>query len=195
MPRDRQGMVIFDLDGTLTVPALDFDAIRAEAALPPGPILETLEHLSDAERRRVEDVLHRHEREAAHGSQLQPGAAETVSALRAEGWPIAVLTRNTRKWTRVVLDKHGLEVDALRTRDDSVVKPSPEPILHLCQETGCVPQASWMIGDHFFDLQSGQAAGCTTVLMVGDRPAPDYASQADHVITSLRQLVDLLARE
>ena len=61
MNSNRHGMVIFDLDGTLTVPALDFDAIRAEIGLPPGPILESLERLSQAERRRAEEILHRHE--------------------------------------------------------------------------------------------------------------------------------------
>lgn len=195
MRRNRHGMIIFDLDGTLTVPMLDFDSIRTEIGLPPGPILEALRHLSDTARQRAETILHRHEREAALGSQLQPGAAETVAALRATGWPIAVLTRNTAKWTRVVLDKHGIEVDALSSRDDRVIKPSPRPVLRLCEDTGCDPKASWMIGDHLFDLQSGRSAGCTTVLMLGDRPRPDYADEADHVITSLRELVILVECE
>jgi len=192
MKRDRRGMVIFDLDGTLTVPTLDFDAIRAEIGLPPGPILEALEHLGDTDRQRAEDILHRHEHQAAHGSQLQPGAAETISTLRRRGWPVAVLTRNTYKWTQVVLNKHGITVDGIRSRDDSAVKPSPEPILSLCTETASQPQASWMVGDHLFDLQSGHAAGCTTVLMVGNCPPPDYAAQANHVVTSLAQLVGLM---
>ena len=34
---------IFDLDGTLTVPELDFAAIRAEMGIAEGPILEELE--------------------------------------------------------------------------------------------------------------------------------------------------------
>ena len=42
--------VIFDLDGTLTEPVLDFDAMRAEIGLTGGTILEQLEQL-DAPRR------------------------------------------------------------------------------------------------------------------------------------------------
>jgi len=34
--------IIFDMDGTLTVPVLDFDRIRSEIGLPAGPILESL---------------------------------------------------------------------------------------------------------------------------------------------------------
>ena len=39
--------VIFDLDGTLTVPTLDFDAIRADIGAGDGPILEYLQGLPE----------------------------------------------------------------------------------------------------------------------------------------------------
>ena len=43
--------VIFDLDGTLTEPVLDFDAMRAEIGLPEGvPILEHIDGLTAAKR-------------------------------------------------------------------------------------------------------------------------------------------------
>jgi HAD superfamily hydrolase (TIGR01509 family) len=186
-------MIIFDLDGTLTVPVLDFDAIRAEIGLPPGPILESLDRLDQDRRDAALAVLHRHEERAAHESMLQIGARETIEDLRNMGFPIAVLTRNARRWARVVFEKHGLKIDALRTRDDGVIKPSPEPITRLCAENGADPAASWMVGDHLFDLQSGNAAGCLTVLMVGDGALPDYIDHADHVITALPALVDLVA--
>jgi HAD superfamily hydrolase (TIGR01662 family) len=187
-------MVIFDLDGTLTVPILNFDLIRAEVGLPPGPILESLALLSEPLRAHAEEILHRHEHRAAHESVLQPNAKRTIATLRGTGWHVAILTRNAAKWTRVVLDKHGIDVDGLWTRDDGVIKPSPEPILRLCEKAGCDPNAGWMVGDHLFDLQSGRAAGCTTVLMVGDGPRPDYTSQADHVIEDLWTLVELVGR-
>lgn len=192
MGKKPLGMVIFDLDGTLTVPMLDFDAIRAEIGLQPGPILESLAQLSDAPRARALAVLERHERAAAEGAVLHDGAAATLRGIRARGFPIAILTRNARRWTELVVARHQLTVDALRTRDDGVTKPSPDPIFALCAQTGCDPQASWMVGDHRFDLQCGRSAGCTTVLMIGDRAAPDYGDLADHVITDLAQLLDLL---
>ena len=36
------------------------------------------------------------------------------------------------------------------------------------------------------------AAGAMTVLMIGDGPAPEYATQATHTIRSLRELLRLL---
>ena len=187
-----RGLVIFDLDGTLTVPHLDFDAIRAEIGLPPGPILEALAVLPAAERARALAVLDRHEQAAAHHAELHAGAAEVLETLRACGWPVAILTRNARRWAEVVINRFELQIDALRTRDDGVIKPSPAPIFELCATTNCDPRASWMVGDHLFDLQSGKAAGCATVLMLGNRPAPPYVDLADHAITRLTQLPGLL---
>lgn len=47
--------VIFDLDGTITVPFFDFDAIREEMGLSKdtGPILEAMEKMSPDQRRRI----------------------------------------------------------------------------------------------------------------------------------------------
>ena len=186
------GVIIFDLDGTLTVPVLDFDAIRAEMGLTNEPILEAMEQMDDARRDRAQAILERHERRAAHDSALQEGAAETLAALRRRGWRTAILTRNARRWTQLVLDKHKLIVDAMRCRDDGAIKPSAAPILDLCKELGCQPSASWMVGDHLFDIRCGRQAGCTAVLFCGRRPPPEYANQADHVINHLPELLELL---
>ena len=67
---------------------------------------------------------------------------------------MAVLTRNARRWSEVVLQKFGIEVDALCTRDDGVIKPSPSPVFELCHQAGRAASASWLVGDHlsFADL-------------------------------------------
>lgn len=186
------GAVIFDLDGTLTRPFLDFDAIRAELGLPPGPILEAMSRMTGPDRQRAEAVLHEHERRAADQAELQPGASETIDRLRGRGIPVAILTRNSRISTGTVLDRLAIRVDAIRTRDDGVVKPSPEPVLALCRTLGVDPGASWMVGDYLFDIQAGRAAGATTILLqVADAP-PSFAREADHVIQSLPEVLDLV---
>ena len=70
----RVGVAIFDMDGTLTKPQLDFDRIRQEIGLDGVPILEAMEAMSPEERARTEAILHRHEAEAAATSELQLGA-------------------------------------------------------------------------------------------------------------------------
>ena len=185
--------VIFDFDGTITKPSLDFDAIRAESGIEGGvPILEALDHFDRESRRRAEQILARHEWEAARNAELQDGAAEVIASCRASGHPVAILTRNTRSSLEHVLGHHGLIVDATRTRDDGTIKPSPEPIFSICREIEADPTRSWMVGDHLFDILTGRAAGARTVLLVHDKPNPDHVREADHVIRRLTDLLPLI---
>lgn len=186
--------IIFDLDGTLTRPMLDFDLIRREIGIASGPILEALERMTPGDRAQAEQVLERHESHAAENSVLYEGAVEVVAQLRDRGCPVAILTRNARRWVDVVLTKHAIEVDAIRTREDGAIKPSAAPVLALCAQLGAAPAESWMIGDYLFDIQSGRQAGARTVLMIGDAPPPTFAGEADYVIRRLPELLALLAQ-
>ncbi len=80
----RPRVVIFDMDGTLTRPCLDFDRIREEIGVS-EPILEAMQSMSQADLARSEAILERHEALAAANSELQPGAAEVVAAIRSDG--------------------------------------------------------------------------------------------------------------
>lgn len=186
--------VLFDLDGTLTRPYFDFDNIRREIGLPTEPrtpILEALEHMGQEQRRRAEDILERHERRAADESELQPGVHEVLAAIRARDIPIGLLTRNSRICVDIVLAKHGLQFDAIHTREDGPPKPSPDPVLTLCHELSACPSCAWVVGDYLFDIQSGQAAGATTVLLVNHQQ-PTFEHHADHTIHALTELLPLL---
>lgn len=183
--------IIFDFDGTLTEPYLDFDAIRAEIGVE-GLVLEAVAKMEPVAREWAEAVLLRHEREAAENASLQDGAAEVINACRARGYPVGIVTRNARPSVDLVLSNHGLTVDALRTREDGAIKPSPEPVLSICEELRADPKRSWMVGDHLLDIDSGHSAGCRTVLMVGQRDLPEFADQADHVIQRLVELLEIV---
>ena len=68
--------VVFDLDGTLVVQELDFEAMRREIGLPSGtPLLEAVERMQGARREAALDVLRRHELAAAETARLNPGVA------------------------------------------------------------------------------------------------------------------------
>jgi len=183
--------VIFDFDGTLTKPYLNFDAVRAEIGIE-GPVLEAMAGMDQASRQRAEEILLGYEQEAARNASLQDQALEVIDACRARGYAVAILTRNARPTVGPVLERFGIEVDALRTREDGAIKPSPEPVLSICKELHVDPRESYVVGDYLFDILSGQAAGAGTVLMVGDRPPPEYADQADHIIRHLTELLPIL---
>ncbi len=186
-----RSVVIFDLDGTITKPYLDFDVVRAKIGVE-GPVLEAMADMDPASRRRAEEVLLRYEREAADNATLQDQAVEVIDACRARGYAVAILTRNARPTVKIVLDKFGIKVDALRTREDGDIKPSPLSVLSICEELSADPRRSFMVGDYLFDILSGRDAGTRTVLMVGDGPTPEFADQADYVIRRLPELLPLL---
>ncbi len=182
--------VIFDMDGTLTLPALDFDEIRQEIGMGSGPILEALPGMSIERRTRAEAILQRHEDTAAAASELQPGAADVVAAVRAAGLRAALMTRNSDRSVKVFQARHGIDFDLWWTRDDGPMKPSPEPILAICRSLGVEPDETWSIGDYHYDILCGAAAGCTTVLLLDpDGERPDWAGEADHVIHALPELL------
>ncbi len=184
--------VIFDFDGTLTKSYLDFDEIRAELGIDGGPILEAISEMNAEARAHAETILQRHEWEAARNAQLQPGAREVVAACRAHNVPVAILTRNARPTLDHVLDLFGITVDAIRTRDDGAIKPSPEPVHSICKQLGVTAASSWMVGDHLYDMRTGKAAGTRTVLFVDDDGTPQDTGGADHVVHRLEELLPLV---
>ena len=118
MPK-RIKAVVFDLDGTITAPALDFTRIKQEIGTGDGPLLETMEEMTPKERKRAEEILERHEERAAVDSELNPGVRELFRFLKTQGIKTAILTRNSRRSTQIVLEKHGLEVDEVAAREDA----------------------------------------------------------------------------
>ena len=89
---------IFDLDGTLTVPAHDFEGMRRTLGLPEGkPILEEIAKLPKAKALRVLEDLHDMEFEVARNAVPQTAAADVVRAgkgvpMRRSWWEIIFLT-------------------------------------------------------------------------------------------------------
>src|SRR4051812_30711015 len=75
--------ILFDMDGTLTRPYLDFPRMKQEMGIPlERPILEALAEMEPVERRRAESILYRHEEIAAAGSALNEGCDELMGMLR-----------------------------------------------------------------------------------------------------------------
>ncbi len=184
--------VIFDMDGTLTCPILDFDRIREEIGVT-EPILEAMRTMSPAERRRADAILERHEADAAERSELQPDATEVVAAVRSEGIPAVLMTRNSRKSVDTLQARHGLAFDMIWTRESGAMKPSPEPVFSICRALEVEPRDTWTIGDYHHDIVCGAAAGAVTVLLLGNPTgSPAWADDADHVISELRELLPLL---
>ncbi len=186
--------VIFDLDGTITQPFFDFDAIRREMELAEnsGPILEAMQNMSAHQRKRVEKILHCHEQRAVIESKLNNGAKETLEALHKAKIDIGILTRNKRSNAFAIAKKHGLKFDAVVDRDDGPVKPDAFGVLQICKQFNVRPQETLMVGDYLFDLQCAKTAGAIAVLLANHERADEFAEYADFCIETIDQILEII---
>ena len=184
--------IIFDLDGTLTEPYLDFDMIRSEIGDIDGPILEAMEHMSAEQLERARAILGRYEDIAAEKSQLNPGVAEVYSWMAERGMAVGLATRNQRRSVERICELHNLHFDGIVTREDGPAKPDPFAVLRACELMGVQPCEAVMVGDYLFDLQSGRRAGALSVLLKTNKNCTEFEHEADYVISHLNELPGLL---
>jgi HAD superfamily hydrolase (TIGR01509 family) len=184
---------IFDLDGTITEPFLDFDQIRKEIGLVPDgtTILEAMVDMTEDEKCRAISIDEAHETRAMENSTLNPGAKETLQWLASNRIPIGILTRNKKSNAVAVARKHGLEFDAIVDRDDGPVKPDCFGIVKLCEGFGIKPSEAIVIGDYLHDILAAKAAGSVAVLLKNHKNADQFAKYADYVINRIDELINI----
>ncbi|MHC4205485.1 MAG: HAD family hydrolase [Planctomycetota bacterium] len=189
--------VIFDLDGTITQPYFDFDAIREEIGLArdSGPLLESMEKMTPQQRQKAEEILYNHEKKAVIESKLNSGAKETLSSLRAAGIHIGILTRNQRENAHAIAGKHNLQFDAVIGREDGPAKPDAFGVLELCRQFSVEPQETLVVGDYLFDLLCAKAAGAFAVLLANHHQADDFAEHADFCIENITELLGIISNK
>jgi HAD superfamily hydrolase (TIGR01509 family) len=191
--------VIFDLDGTLVDSGLDFPLMRREMGLPLGmPILEGLAEIPPGER--LDEclrILDRHEREAAERATLMPGAGELLARLTAQNIFQGILTRNSRLCTSRVLDRLGMSISCVLTREDAPAKPDPAGLLKICSIWDAHVAEVIFMGDYLHDINCGRDAGMRTILFAPNG-APHYSLLADFCVSSFAEascLIDQLIAE
>ena len=186
--------VIFDLDGTITQPYFDFDAIREEIGLAKdsGPVLESMEKMTAQQRQDAEKILYYHEQKAVTESKLNANAKQTLSAIRAAGIHIGVLTRNKRSNALAIARKHKLKFDAVIGREDGPVKPDAFGVLQLSRQFGVKPEETLLVGDYLFDLLCAKAAGAVAVLLVNHDQAEEFTEHADFCIEDISRILEII---
>lgn len=186
--------VIFDLDGTITTPYIDFNRIREDMGLDQnaGPIWEAMSQMTPQRRKQCEQILDHHEQTAVEKSTLNSGAKQTLTQLRQTGIDIGVLTRNKRTNAIAVAKKHNLKFDAVVGREDGPVKPDPFGVLHLCTHFAVDPAQTLVVGDYLFDLLSAKAAGATAVLLATNSEAENFKHHADFTIEQIDELFSII---
>jgi HAD superfamily hydrolase (TIGR01509 family) len=185
--------LLFDMDGTVTRPMLDFDAIRAEIGITTGAILEAMAAMSPADRAAAQAILDRHEHHAAERSTLNNGWDRLAGFIVRHNVSTALITRNSRQSVKTVCGLHGLCFGILIAREDAPPKPDPTALLLACERLGITVDQAWMVGDSIYDVRAGLAAGMKTV-WVSNHLAKDFQAEPWQTVTTLNELVDLLER-
>jgi HAD superfamily hydrolase (TIGR01509 family) len=187
---------IFDMDGTLTVSMHDFEDIRRQLGLAPGePILELLAAMPAAESAPLHQRLDDIEFEVAARAKAGAGVETLLRTLLDRGVQIGIVTRNGQQIAYETLRACGLlhyfDADCVIGREQALPKPEPDGILQLLDKWQLPPERAVMVGDYYFDLAAGRAAGTATVYLdVTGRY--EWADYADVSVERLDELVEFL---
>jgi HAD superfamily hydrolase (TIGR01509 family) len=187
---------IFDLDGTLTVSAHDFDHIRRELGLSPEtPILEALHAMPESEAAPLWESLNELEFYYAGKASVMRGASELLQKLHDGGRQLAILTRNTMPVVKHTLQAckidHFFPLDHILDRDSCIPKPSPDGVKRLLDFWQADADDTVMVGDYLYDLEAGKGAGVATVHLDtrGDLDWPEYT---DIRIEELGEIIEYI---
>ena len=182
------------MDGTLTIPVLDFAEMRHRLGLSQAQdIVATLNTLTGHARSTAETIVHQMEQDALSKTRLQPGIFTLLHELETRNIPRAILTRNTQASVAHVLSTHlpKHRFDPIVTRQFVPAKPHPEPLLFIAQKWRLSPSELIMVGDSKDDLLCGKNAGSITTLLLNNDNA-HLKQDADIVLNSLDELIQHL---
>lgn len=130
-------------------------------------------------------------------SVLYPNVKETLAALHAKGYTLAVVTNKPTKHVLPVLQAFGIDhvfAETLGGQSLPMIKPHPAPLYYLCGKFGLYPHEMLFVGDSKNDILAAQAAGCKSVgLTYGyNYNIPIAESNPDYVFDDFAQILDIV---
>jgi phosphoglycolate phosphatase len=222
--RDLAGIraLLFDFDGTLVEPSIDFVQMRRavmEIVQAHGIDDDAQQRLGLARMHLLEIIAYVQERltasgmlpepfthqaheailaieiEAAHGVSAYPGVPDLLDELAHRGLGVAIVTRNCRPAVEAILRRIPMHHDVLLTRDDvEHVKPDPRHLLAALSHLGVPGEHAAMCGDHPMDITAGKAIGARTVGVLQPGVGPEHfaAVAPDLILPCVTGLLDHL---
>ena len=186
LPLSQPRGVIFDMDGTLVRPCIDFADMRRRIYsvgsrdlsrdITEGCVLELTKQLSPAAQEEASLILHEIEQDAIDRMAFMDGMIDLCKWLDENHVKRAVLTRNVERSIDAFHDKlHPTTIPpfAPAVARNTVhpllqthipAKPQPDAIHYICQEWNCLPQDVIMVGDSLKDdVVAANRAGCASI--------------------------------
>lgn len=206
-------LIIFDLDGTLVDTSIDITNALNYAMKPYGlknlTVDDTVKMVGEGITRLIEKLLGDEKIQAGDDvikkfldyysehlidySSVYPHVRETLDKL--DGYKKAVISNKREYLSTELLGK----LDLLKYFDlvigsdtTSEKKPSAIPVIHAVTKLGVGPQESIMVGDSNYDIEAGKKTGVKTVAVTYGYRERQYLKDADYMIDSIEELLELL---
>jgi len=176
--RPRLRGVVFDMDGTLTVPNLNFKEMYARCGVGlEHDLLAEVMKMAPPQRAAAEAVIAEMEAESARTLALLPGVAEVMHYLRERRVPTALVTRNSNATLEIFHETlwhaRGLPAFALAISRDGEWRAAGAPTgAPLLPSLPAKPDPASL---RAIAARWGVALPSPEVLMVGDSPSNDVA--------------------
>ena len=108
--------VIFDMDGTLTVPVFDFTKLKIKLGLSPkDDVLEAVGKMEGLQKASAQRMIEEFEDEGLRNFQLQPNIVQLLEFINSCGIKLALVTRNSQKGVDFFMERLKKEIDAVST--------------------------------------------------------------------------------
>ncbi|MDO9948418.1 phosphoglycolate phosphatase [Glaesserella parasuis] len=130
-------------------------------------------------------------------SKLYPNVKDTLEALKAQGYILAVVTNKPTKHVLPVLQAFKIDhlfSEALGGQSLPQIKPHPAPLYYLCGKFGLYPHEMLFVGDSKNDILAAKAAGCKSVgLTYGyNYNIPISESEPDYVCEDFAEILKVI---
>ncbi|CAB9507666.1 hydrolase [Seminavis robusta] len=190
--------VIFDMDGTLTEPNLDFALMYRRCGVDQKQdILQAIDEMeNEDDAQRAAAIVEEMEGEGRRTLQLMPGTLGILQFLAYYKIPTALVTRNTRATTErfmgLLQHANGPIISPIVARDTEPLlppKPDTAALQYIAQEwkEPFLSKEFVMVGDSpANDILFGKAAGVSTALLWQQQGEPLH--RADVVVQHLTEL-------
>ena len=179
-------VIVFDFDGTLAIPTIDFEHMKQHAftavqkiypdlpALNGLPLLEWVAQVQEAAKNDAPSLItpieeaakaaaKEVELEAASRSDVFSWVRPLLAELASRSVTSCIVTRNCIEAITIVFPDVATFCPIILTRDDvPIVKPDPDHLLRALSLADCAPHEAIMTGDHIMDIHTGKAAGTMT---------------------------------
>lgn len=187
-------LLLFDMDGTLLDTRADLaaavNAMRLLHDLPPLSLKTITTFVGDGilklsqralkgtdvdPEKAIEEIEEAYAGLLTNETRPYPGVDEGLRTLHATGHRLAVITNKPGRHARALCAHFGwthLFIRILGGGDTKALKPSPVPLEQIMRQAETGPDRTWMIGDHYTDIEAAHAAGVHSVFLENGIGAP-----------------------